>query len=70
MMSLFYAEVTDEQRVSSGGGVASEGELIDVVEMSVDEVTQYLNKPSVNSPTFTLYALQWFLMKKAPTFSE
>lgn len=68
MMSLFYAEVSEDLRVSAGGGVASEGELIEVVEMSVEEVRAYLGQPSVNSPTFTLYALQWFLLHKAGNF--
>merc|ERR1739848_152445 len=36
-MALFYAEVSDSDRVSSGGGVASEGEMIEVVELSVAE---------------------------------
>ena len=63
-MTLFYAEVTEEERVSSGGGVAAEGEMIEVVEMSVSEIKDYLKQPHVNCPTFTLYGLQWFLMNK------
>jgi hypothetical protein len=64
-MALFYAEVSDSDRVSSGGGVASEGEMIEVVELSVAEVKTYLQEPDVNSPTFTLYGLQWFLLNKS-----
>jgi len=63
-MALFYAEVSDSDRVSSGGGVASEGEMIEVVELSVAEVKTYLQEPDINSPTFTLYGLQWFLLNK------
>lgn len=63
-MSLFYAEVTDQDRVSSGGGVATEGEMIDVVEMTVEEVRDYLAGNDLNSPTFTLYGLMWALSNK------
>ena len=63
-MALFYAEVRNEDRVSSGGGVAAEGEMIEVVELHVEEVKKYLRQPEVNSPTFTLYGLQWFLLNK------
>jgi hypothetical protein len=57
-MALFYAEVSDSDRVSSGGGVASEGEMIEVVELSVAEVKTYLQEPDINSPTFTLFYKQ------------
>ena len=63
-MALFYAEVSDHDRVSSGGGVASEGEMIDVVELHIDEIKKYLQEPDVNSPSFTIYGLQWFLLNK------
>ena len=63
-MALFYAEVSEEDRVSSGGGVAAEGEMIEVVELTLDEVKDYLKTPNINSPTFTLYGLQWFLLNK------
>ena len=36
-MAMFYAEVSEEDRVSSGGGVAAEGKMIEVVELSPDE---------------------------------
>ena len=64
-MALFYAEVSEEDRVSSGGGVSEEGEMIDVVEMSVEEVRRLLGQEEVNCPTFCLYGLQWFLSKSA-----
>ena len=63
-MSLFYAEVTDEDKVASGGGVAAEGEMIEVFEMGIEEVEEWIRSPALNSPTFTLYGLMWFLANK------
>jgi nudix-type nucleoside diphosphatase (YffH/AdpP family) len=36
-MHLFVAEYDDEMRISAGGGIASEGEDIEVLELSFDE---------------------------------
>jgi UDP-sugar diphosphatase len=63
-MSLFYAEVSDEKKVSSGGGLVEEGEMIEVIEMSVNEVRRLISKEDINSPPFTLYGIQWFLRNK------
>ena len=41
-MHLFYIEVTEEMRISKGGGLEIEGEMIDVVDMTCDEVEAYL----------------------------
>ena len=51
-MALFYAEVSEEDRVSSGGGVAAEGEMIEVVELTLDEVKDYLKTPNYYSETY------------------
>lgn len=60
--------MTDDQKVSSGGGVVDDGEWVEVIEMSIDEVKSYLAQEEVNSPTFTLYGLHWFLSNKASQF--
>ena len=63
-MHLFYSEVTDQMCISEGGGLASEGELIDVVEMSHQEVQNYLGHSHIHSPMFTIYGLTWFLTNR------
>ena len=63
-MHLFYADVTDKMCVSVGGGLESEGEMIDVIEMSSHEVRNYLNLSHMHSPMFTIYGLTWFLANK------
>merc|ERR1712008_199775 len=35
--TIYYVEVTDDQKVSNGGGLEEEGEMIEVIEMSIDE---------------------------------
>ncbi|XP_057374992.1 uridine diphosphate glucose pyrophosphatase NUDT14-like isoform X2 [Daphnia carinata] len=66
--TIFYAEVTDDMKVSSGGGNPEEGELIDVVEMSIAEVETYVSQKSVPSPGGFLFGLQWFFNKKASLY--
>ena len=60
-MHLFFAKVNDQMRVSSGGGVEAEGEMIEVIEMSPKEAESYINQDSVQSPLFTIFGLSWFL---------
>ncbi|KAJ6638899.1 Uridine diphosphate glucose pyrophosphatase NUDT14 [Pseudolycoriella hygida] len=63
--TMFYCEVTDDDRVAAGGGV--DGEMIDVVELPIDEVENMV-KPgakNVSSPGFLLGVL-WFLCNKKP----
>nr|XP_033338370.1 uridine diphosphate glucose pyrophosphatase NUDT14-like [Megalopta genalis] len=62
--TLFYVEVTDEMRTHPGGGIASAGELIEIVEMSIPEVKQYINSKEVQSPPSFLYGVTWFLLNK------
>ncbi|KAF3427659.1 hypothetical protein E2986_10362 [Frieseomelitta varia] len=62
--TLFYVEVTDEMHTHSGGGAASEGELIEVVELSIPEVKQYISSEEVESPPCLLYGITWFLANK------
>ncbi len=66
VQTLFYCEVTDEMQVSSGGGNENEGELIEVVEMTTEEISSLLSSPVITSPGGFLFAMQWFLSKKAP----
>lgn len=67
---MFYAEVTDEMKVTSGGGNASEGECIDVVEMTIPEIRAYLKSDEPLSTSGFFYALTWFLTTKAPAFEN
>lgn len=62
---FFYVEVEESQKVSEGGGLADEGEMIDVYFLPVDKVQQFVDDPSIeNRPGGALFALTWFLRKK------
>lgn len=64
LQTLFYVEVTDDMRIHAGGGADSEGELIEVIEMNIQEVKDYLNSEKIQSPPSLLYATTWFLANK------
>ncbi|KAI8788112.1 uridine diphosphate glucose pyrophosphatase isoform X1 [Biomphalaria glabrata] len=64
--TVYYAEVTDEQKVSGGGGLAEEGELIEVIEVTVDEARKLIYDEAVNRESGLLVALLWFFNKVWP----
>lgn len=58
-MTTYYCEVTDDMRVNVGGGV--DDEMIDIVEMSVEDVKQYISQEHVRSPPSFMFCMYWFL---------
>lgn len=62
--TLFYVEVTDEMHIYPGGGSESEGELIEVVELSIPELKEYIGLEEVQSPPCFLFGISWFLANK------
>ena len=60
------SEVTDDQKVSNGGGLEEEGEMIEVIEMSIDELKANLEKKELlKTNGRNLAGLYWFLAKKS-----
>ncbi|KAJ8972289.1 hypothetical protein NQ314_000247 [Rhamnusium bicolor] len=59
LQTAFYCEVTDDMKVSGGGGV--DDEIIDVVEMTVDEIKKYVSQNNIKSPPSFMYGIYWFL---------
>ncbi|KAF5301148.1 hypothetical protein FQA39_LY10826 [Lamprigera yunnana] len=53
VQTAFYCEVTDEMKVTQGGGI--EDESIEVVEMNVSEAKEYISKDDILSPSSLLY---------------
>lgn len=59
LIHIFYATVDKNSRRSDGGGAESEGEDIEVVEFSREEVIDQMQNGQLNDAK-TLIALQWF----------
>jgi nudix-type nucleoside diphosphatase (YffH/AdpP family) len=55
---LYYAEVRNVDRVSAGGGLASEHEDIELVEVSFDRLWEALERGEIRDAK-TLIAVQW-----------
>lgn len=59
---LYLAEVSDALKVSDGGGLQSEHEYIEVVEMPIDDALKLLDRGLLIDGK-TIIALQWFREK-------
>ncbi|KAK3912771.1 Uridine diphosphate glucose pyrophosphatase NUDT14 [Frankliniella fusca] len=66
--NFFYVEVTDDMKVNQGGGLVDEGEVIEVVELSIPEAREYAEAIDNISPAGFSFGLLWFFMKKSQTF--
>lgn len=60
LQTLFYCEVTDDMKTPSLG----DSEVIEVLEMTIPEVQNYINKDNILSPSNFLFAVHWFLQNK------
>lgn len=49
-----------------GGGRMDDGELIEIVEMSLLETKKYMEEDNINSPPGFLAGLFWFFINKNP----
>jgi len=57
---MFYVDVTDDMKVSTGGGNQHEGELIDIVEIPLSEGRTFMMDESKTKPVGVMFALMWF----------
>ncbi len=57
--TIFYVEVDESMRISSGGGVDSE--LIEVIEIPIDEVREFIYNENIAKTTGLLFAIFWWL---------
>jgi UDP-sugar diphosphatase len=65
LQTLFYVEVTDDDKSHGGGGV--DDEIIEVVEMTIPEAEKIVEKGTTHSsPPSFLFGVLWFLANKAP----
>ncbi|XP_023061559.1 uridine diphosphate glucose pyrophosphatase NUDT14 isoform X2 [Piliocolobus tephrosceles] len=64
--TMFYTEVTDTQRSGPGGGLAEEGELIEVVHLPLEGAQAFVDNPDVPKTLGVIFGVSWFLSQVAP----
>ena len=57
---MYYVPVTDEMKTSKGGGLAEEGEMIDVVEIPVADSLNFAFNEKIEKPIAMTFAILWF----------
>jgi len=60
--TLYYAEVDDNMKVSEGGGV--DGELIEVIRVSVDEAESVIYDESIVKTPGLMFAFMWWFSRR------
>lgn len=72
LMNLFFAEVTDEQRQTQGGGV--DDEAIEVMELDIEEARKAIycrdEDAPYSRPPAMLFGTCWFLTEHWPKISK
>jgi len=63
--NIYYVEVVNSQRTGSGGGLATEGESIEVLHLDEKETKEMLDNETIDKPLGLIYAIQWRQMKLA-----
>jgi UDP-sugar diphosphatase len=61
--TLYYAEVDESMKVSEGGGV--EGELIEVIELSIQDAEALIYNETVAKTPGLMFAFMWFFNQKS-----
>ena len=62
--SMYYVQVTDSMKTGPGGGCPEEGEMIDIVEISVKEAMAFAFDDSKPKPVGVIAALMWYQQNK------
>jgi ADP-ribose pyrophosphatase len=64
LIFLFYAEVSEKDKIEKGGGNPDENEDIQLLKIPVSEIVSSISKMK---DAKTILALQWFLLQKSAT---
>ena len=64
---FYYTEVTEDMKVTLGGGVVQDGEMIDVVYLPLKESVQFIFDTSRPKSTGLCFAFMWFQQFKKPS---
>lgn len=66
--TMFYAEVSDENRVGEGGGEPQEGELIEVVKVPLHEAMTFAYDERIPKTMGVVFSFMWFHSNMAPKY--
>ncbi len=64
LIHLYHAQVTDADKAHLGGGLAHEGEDIEVIELPLEEAMDQVAR-GIITDSKTMIAIQWLALKKA-----
>ena len=64
--SLFYCEVTDAMIVGSGGGNLHEGEMIDVLDIPISKIDEFIMDESKKKSMGLCFGFSWFAKEILP----
>ncbi|MBT5529775.1 MAG: hypothetical protein HOK35_11490 [Cytophagia bacterium] len=62
-MHLFYAEVKNTDKIEKGGGLLSEKEFLEVIEIPIDEALDMVNNGQIIDAKTMLAVLRFHLKK-------
>ncbi|KAM6954693.1 uridine diphosphate glucose pyrophosphatase NUDT14 [Aplochiton taeniatus] len=66
--TMFYAEVSEENRVGEGGGAPQEGELIEVVKVPLHEAMTFAYDESIPKTMGVIFSFIWFHNNMSPKY--
>lgn len=66
--TMFYAEVSEENRVGEGGGRPQEGELIEVVKVPLHEAMSFAYDERLPKTMGVIFSFIWFQSNMAPRY--
>ncbi|XP_026174619.1 uridine diphosphate glucose pyrophosphatase NUDT14 [Mastacembelus armatus] len=68
MQTMFYAEVSDDNCVSAGGGEPREGELIEVVKIPLHEAMTFAYDERIPKTMGVIFSFIWFHNNMSPKY--
>lgn len=66
--TMFYAEVSDDNRVGAGGGEPREGELIEVVKVPLHEAMTFAYDERIPKTMGVIFSFIWFHNNMSPKY--
>ncbi|XP_063079617.1 uridine diphosphate glucose pyrophosphatase NUDT14 [Engraulis encrasicolus] len=66
--TMFYAEVSEENRVGEGGGQPAEGELIEVVRVPLHEAMSFAYDEKIPKTMGVIFSFIWFQSNMSPKY--